>query len=636
MNKLEVNKFLEDISFNSSIRFLEEGKDKDKLMEIAKKKDIVLPAHDLAVFECVYAFTDRQNKNGCTLPKEEVQASLPTLIGKSIDLDHFRKSVVGHWVDAKLDGDKIIAYGMIFKGSFEQDYEVIKDLFDKGNLAVSFEAWGDREFNDKGGYNLRDIEFAGGALLLKSEPAFDGAGVLELAKKNRVLEFAKVMTAPESFIHEREDARYYVYDMNNILRNLAEVECPSCKEKGYTDPLSIDFENNKTKTKCLHCDAEMAVSLTPAATLSKKGRKIKKMEEWVAKASIDKFEDLMKDFDGSSERLESMLEEAVNPRPKLSLMERAELTDEDFAVTKTIEVEKSKNYKVRIFPIHNLAHINFVKSHLNTDLVEKLLEKLNIAKDVVNKKISRRIITIAMKKLMEKYQKASAQDVIKEIAKGMLGRDLTKEELEKADYNIVTYKKSKGPASDNSLNKVPVTPANDNSARSSDAPSNETSLQTAELSEEELKAIITEITKATVESNLTELKAKDAEIAKVQAELVKITAELAEFRKAKDEAEKATVAEKIKSRREELADFAKDMKDEDVLDEAKYEIAKLKKENADLKAGKVITPAPVKKAEVDLSKGSNDKSQADAEKAARAKINELAFGKDAEKDETEE
>src|SRR5690242_19065866 len=96
-----VEKFLSDMSLNSTFRFLDmaNDKDKEKLLEVAKSNGLVLPAHDLSVFECVYAYTDRQNKNGCTLPKDEVEKALATLKGKSIDLDHQRKTVVGYWVD---------------------------------------------------------------------------------------------------------------------------------------------------------------------------------------------------------------------------------------------------------------------------------------------------------------------------------------------------------------------------------------------------------------------------------------------------------------------------------------------------------------------------------------------------------
>jgi len=195
-----LNTWLEDMTYASEYTFLEEGKDDDELARIAKKRGISLPSHDLAIFKCKYAFTDRVNKNGCLLPREEVAKSLSTLVGKAVDFDHFRKRICGTWIDADLVGDQIVAYGSFFKSNLQDDFTTIKDLMQRGALSVSFEAWGNKKTLKGNSYSLNDITFAGGALLLKESPAFPGADVMEMAN-NRVLEFAKVMTKPEEFLH---------------------------------------------------------------------------------------------------------------------------------------------------------------------------------------------------------------------------------------------------------------------------------------------------------------------------------------------------------------------------------------------------------------------------------------------------
>ena len=197
----KVNRWLSDLTYNSKYEFLEEGS--TELEKIANKFGIKLPNNDLAIFKCVYAFVDRANKNGCILPKEEVKKSLSSLRLKAINFDHVRQRTVGVWLGGELIEDKIIAYGVFFKSNLQDDYEIIKDLMKKGNLKVSFEAWGNREHLDDGTYNLRDICFAGGALLLTSKPAFDGAEVMEIAR-DRVLELAQELTAPKSFIRSQD------------------------------------------------------------------------------------------------------------------------------------------------------------------------------------------------------------------------------------------------------------------------------------------------------------------------------------------------------------------------------------------------------------------------------------------------
>lgn len=636
--KSQIETFLQDMSYNSTFRFLEQAKDKDKLLEIAEKRDIVLPAHDLAIFECIYAFTDRQNKNGCTLEKSEVEKALKTIVGKSIDLDHLRQNVVGHWLDAKLDGDKIIAYGAIFKSSFKEDYKIVKELFDKGNLSVSFEAWGTRNYNeDYTGYNLTDIEFAGGALLLKEEPAFEGADVLELAKKERVLEFAKVMVAPKEFVHNKEekdleDSKYYVYDNQAIIQALNDVECSSCKEKHMMDISFIDYENNKVKTKCLYCSAEMMIDMTPKATLTKKGRKVKKMEDYVTKCSVENINNIIEEYEGSSERLELLLDEAISPNPKLDYSSRFDLTDEDFAVVKNINKEKGQNLKIRIIPIHDLAHIDFAKKKINTEYAKALFQKLNISKDNVERKISRREITIAMKNLLEKYNKGSVQEVIQEIAKASINRELSKEELEKA-YNLVELKGTSTSNATSVQTAGGTTPANDVHAHSTKkADTDGPSVLKASITEEDVKLIITEATKKP-ETVTTVAKIEDVEVSKkleeATSKLVELTKQLEEatkkleaFEKSKKDAEEAEKASTIKSRRDELGDFAKDLSDEDMLNEAKYalaKVAKLEKENADLKVASTKG-----KEKVDLTKGSDDKTE-NPEQASRNLVNQYAY-----------
>jgi len=623
-NELEL--LLKDMSYNAEFRFLEEAKDKDKLKEIAKKKDIVLPAHDLAIFECVYAFTDRQNKNGCTLPKGEVEASLKTIVGKSIDLDHLRHNVVGHWLDAEIKGDTIYAYGAIFKGSFQEDYEIIKELFDEGNLAVSFEAWGNRIPDNKGGYSLTDIEFAGGALLLKTTPAFDGAGVLELAK-NRVLEFAKVMTEPKEYVHfntnKLEESRYFAYDNTPIFQALSEIECVSCKEKGYADIMMMDYKNNICKTQCINCSAEMKVSLTPAVQLSKKGRKIKMIEEEIDDYP-EKSEEFIKSFEGHDDWLSVVLERRLSTTPKLSLSKRIEMKDDEFAIVKNIE-----DKKIRIFPIHDLAHVEYAAKQMNNDLVNELMEKLSVAKDNVERKIKRRVITIAMDELLKKYNKASIQEVIQEIAKATINRELSAEELEKANTSLNEMMSKKSTSSEVSLQKITSAPLKD-------AP---TSIQTA-MTEDEVKEVIEEVTKAPEVPKEDETKPKEdaskedaSKAEELNAKLEESTKKLEEITKALDEAnqkladiEKANTDATLKARKDELADFAKDMSDEDILDEAKYEVAKLKKENAELKE-KVEKSSTETPATPDLTKGAADKKPTSAEQTSRNLVNEYAYGR---------
>lgn len=222
----ELNKSLATLTHGMQYRILDMAKDKDEITAIAEKHSIKLPARDLSIFKGIYAFVDEENLNGCTLPKEEVEKALGTIGGKAVNFDHLRKRVVGHWLEGELVDSKVIAYGIFYKGNFGSDFDVISDLMNQGNLKISMEAWGVREKTKGGSYTLKDIEFSGGALLVNTKPAFANAEVLELAK---------VLTEPASYIREDNDkileiARYSVWDTDMIIRLVYEAKNPDTGE----------------------------------------------------------------------------------------------------------------------------------------------------------------------------------------------------------------------------------------------------------------------------------------------------------------------------------------------------------------------------------------------------------------------
>ena len=651
-NSVEI--FLEDISYHTKYEFLDMGKNGSELQEIAKKCRIKFPCNDLAIFKGTYAYVDRQNKNGCTLIKAEVEKSLDSLVGKAVDFDHFRKRVVGHWIDAKLEGDTIIAYGVFFKGNFYDDYGDVKTLIETDKLGISFEAWGTKEMKTANTYNLNEIEFAGGALLMKEQPAFDGAEVLEMAKE-RVLEFASVMTKPSSFIHTEGDskvpqqepekgkddlpelARYYINDVESIMRVLSNAECPSCKGKGMYGIESIDFAGNQVKVKCM-CDALLNVELTPVVKMEKKGRDIMKMTQVVPSAKVevvekskievkknwlDAFENSKDDIAVIEEAFMNEMEyaqdenmmhcmkcewngpkdectdekcpecngpvetvdEDVDEGKKLTYKQRTNITDDLFAVIKEVKNKVTgEPRKIRMFPVADPAHVRNALARLAQTKVKETLRSLGVSIDSVKQKILKRARELNMKDLLDRYEKATVEEQAK----------LFKETIEE-------------------VAKLRT----DSEAKDKDV--------------------------ATLKESVT---AKDAELATLKTELdtVKKTAETATAEIARRDKEIRDA--EIAKRKTDLGDIAKDMTDEDVMNEDKYKIAKLTKENADLKAQVEATakaaaekaaaaPAaePAKgstepKPEADLDKGSKDKKKDTEVFTTQKRVTEKAFGKE--------
>jgi len=273
MKQDKVALLFEDLSLNSSYQFLEIGKDDEVLREIAAKRGINLPSKDIAIFKGKYAFVDEQNRNKCTLPRKEVKKALKTLIGKAIDKDHLRKQTIGFWVDSELEEDTIYSYGAFWKSNFPDDYEEIKKRMAEGKLKISFEAWGDRTFKEDGSYDLTNIEFAGGALLFETEPAFPNAEVVEMATHHKHLEFAKILEGGLKIDEYIEEARLDFFgDSNQIARVVFETTCPTCEAHGVYDIQSIDFMKSKITHKCSNCGGVCETDLTPQTVIKKKGK----------------------------------------------------------------------------------------------------------------------------------------------------------------------------------------------------------------------------------------------------------------------------------------------------------------------------------------------------------------------------
>jgi len=545
-----LNKFLEDLTYFSEYEFLEEANQKE-FIEVAKKFGIKFPNYDLAPFKCIYAYVDRVNKNGCRLPKEEVEKALETLRGKAIDFDHVRQRTVGYWIDAKLVKDKIIAYGVFFKSNLKEDYNLIKDLMQKGNLKVSFEAWGNREFNEDGTYDLKDIDFAGGALLLTTTPAFEGAEVLELAKQ-KVLEFASVMTPPKTFIRSQEGlapadppivlkrveeekiitTRYFQpkEKVESKTVRVTTVYWSDGKKDVYTEEINRNelfraFEEffKDKKTKCSEEEFEMD--------------DIKEVELSYEELTKEELEDLKGFFEEDEEQ-------DVEEAKRLSYEERKKLPDSMFAVVIKVKNKKTGEIrKIRKYPLNDETRVRAALRYLGMPRNQKALKKLGVSIESVRKKILKRAKELNMKSLLERYKNKGAEmeEKIKELEQEIAQ---LKGELQKKDAVIAELKKES----------------------------------------EEAKAKIEEIEKA-----------KEKEI-----------------KKAKEEARIVT------ERRAELGEFAKDVKDEDLLDDVKFENLKLKKEIAELKKDKQEKGY--------LETGSSDKDKEEEVFKRQKSIREKAFG----------
>lgn len=443
MSKKVIESFLKDLTYSSSYSLLECGKDDDELKKIADKRGIVLPAVDLAVFKCKYAFVDRANLNGCELPKGEVEKSLTTLVGKAVDFDHLRGRIVGVWIDAELQEDWIVAYGIFFKGNLQDDFQVVQDLLKQNKLRVSFEAYGTREFKEDGTYSLSDIQFAGGALLIATNPACPGSEVTEMANQ-RHLELANTLKEPKEFIHSNserqvEKARMYVSDFETIMRLMGEVTCPLCQERWTIDADVINFEENTVKGTCFLCSAKVNISLTPKASIMTQARTIKEIKVVDSNKNENK--------KGEQAKMEEKKEEIISS-------EKAEKLPEDIVIAEEEKVdspaedlkkdeEEAKTEEVKEEAKTEEIKVEEVKTEVKTEEVAAETEEVKTLKaqiEVLKAQLQEKDAELVTK--IEEAKKQTATLIERKNVLGSFSKDISDAEiLDEGKFEILRLKK---------------------------------------------------------------------------------------------------------------------------------------------------------------------------------------------------
>lgn len=292
--KIILAKSLLEWSLGSKTEWLKSSEeDILELADIAKRKGIVLPSPDFAVFKTYYAQIGVPNKNRVLLKREDVEKGLPTLIGKNINLDHFGKdSICGYILDAKIDGDMIVVYGCIFKSLFNDKFEEIQKKFENGELAVSFEIWNIDPstgksvvvFTEEGIKIISPIIFHGCGLLLTKPPACPKAKVTALLASEELLETEKIVNE----IFQKDERLVYAEEA---------LECLHCKN---------------CEKECEQMEEPKVVieSIDPNLFIKEDGSLDEdKLSTSFSKEAIDKVKELIKEGKQPLEAIKQILEE---------------------------------------------------------------------------------------------------------------------------------------------------------------------------------------------------------------------------------------------------------------------------------------------------------------------------------------
>lgn len=339
------------------------------------------------------------------------------------------------------------------------------------------------------------------------------------------------------------------------------LNCPQC---GETITKTISSAQKKIDMKCQKCGMEF-----PFDTTFKRMKKIQKVNS--INKEVKKEEDKVEEelyslkvaqIELSKEEVDTVesLQEIVEGK-KLELEERKKIPDSMFAVIIKKKGKSGKILKIRKYPLDTKDRVRSALRYLGMPRNQATLRKLGVSVKSVLRKILKRAKELGMTELLKRRAKA-------------MDRKL----LRKAVSKIRDTKKQ------------------------------------AKLATSKLEKFTGGIKKFAGKIRGLRKEAKDYEL------------KIASLNENLEETKKITIANASKSlkRREELGDFAKNLTDKDLIDEAKYELAKAKK----IIAEKEVEEKKGKKPELKTaSLNVGDKEQEEEWAKGRKKVNKSAFSK---------
>jgi len=608
LTRSETVSFLKETQKNSQLQLLEGGKEKDELIKAAAKRGIlnVDKSRDLGVIKTIYAFTDTPNDNGDILPEKEFKKKFPGIVGKLMNVGHSRQFIVGYYIDYKyiVKENKAIAYAIFFKSAFPKLWEKAKKFLKEGKLSSSFEIWSpkeDIEHNEDGTHKLNKMEMAGGAMIFEDEdnqPAFQDAKFLNIAKKcidNKTLYMAKkykkedIITAGDNvslnekitckscdkeldrsklttvkefykcpsckcLINRRGDIKYPEQDINMSIR------CSRCNSPSW---LIKSKGHDKIKIECLRCEQNFIIT---KAKTKKQQTDLKLVALRNIKCPQCRHSITIGGFSDSNAK-----KEVVCDNCGLEFMKDPIKTQSTIHIKKMVEIDKEAKDKLTKSSEEGGKKMKIPKK-VEDRVKQKEAEKQKDESDALEE----------LKAAAEKSKDEAKVEEPKDEAKDAKSEDKSKKEVSSSE-EIEEVSENKTSKSSNPYPKTAGLRKAIKKIKDLEAEIEKSS---------KLKLLIRKSAKRTV---LARKKMKKLEEAKernasgVRKTVKRLINALNESNELEEELEKAKKAykenaKKIVARRQELGEFAEELSDEDVLDDEKYDIAKIRKENKLMKS----------------------------------------------------
>ena len=511
--------------------------------QIIKDAGIEYPHESLGFFKAVYAsIDDKPNKNKVRLAPS-VKQDVGKLTGCQANFEHYRAghicgTILHAYVNKKEEIEIVFSF---YKSVYPNEYEYAIELMNSGDLNVSFELKADKEDIEAladGTRRVNRCQFDGVGVLMYNPPAYPDAHVFENAKidllRQQDLVFAKMMTSTTTTkpTLQQFNGSYWSAKYINALPDF----CFAVIEPDYLEGKTTDkrcrhlpYKNHNGHTDAKHYKyALRKVDTIMAITDSITKEELIEKAQYVLNKIDVKFnkEEIQVDKKANDKLLAKLKEEVIAEFGEEAIKD---WTDDDYTAEKIQALRDSlKSDEEAVEETPAVASTEEVVDDEPVEVVEE--EPVEVVEEEAGDKKTEEIV-VKEEINMEQAEETPVEEVVEEAQ--------TEKTTETRVYEITD--------NDDGSMEVSETVTSESEV-DGEIVRNETVTRKTVYAQEKLDAM-----KADYEEQIAKLK----DSAKFIAEL-----------------------------RVELGDYAKDLSDDELLDEDKVEIAKLKKENDELKKSK--------------------------------------------------
>lgn len=390
-----------------------------------------------------------------------------------------------------------------------------------------------------------------------------------------------------NFVTEMEEIKKQFEEKK--LATSFEIWCPQNKRQ-YNEDGSYNLTQMELAGGAILLTTKPAFEDAKVLSIAKEN--IEKMAKDLVFAT-DKYnvEEIINSNVGENKEMDKLEEPKKEPEEakKLSHEERKNLPDDDFAVVFEVKNKKTgQPRKIRMFPMHDAAHVKNVLARLGQEKVKNTLKKHGINIEDVKNKIEKKAkelnieVAIEVAKIVEIWNRQAETTTITELKDD--GTRVVKQTTVDKTITIIP-------------NEIPL----------ADQVSKATK-------EEELNATIVKLEGEKLALNKI-IEESNVKVTELSAQLKQVQDAL-EKSKIDNEIEKQNL-KKIYYRKVELGGKYSPEKDEDLLDDTKFELLKVKKEKEEiLKSNVTNIVVGDKKSKVDLNNGVDEEKKKLAKEVA--------------------